>query len=197
MYGWVPLLFTGNCHNIVSWLYSNTKCKIKSLKFERQTLAVEEHIPLVTAPPPCEVCHLLFTGEDTEPRRLAWGAQLMGDRVGMPSRAVWSQSRWWWLWCDPDEQLMQVYKLPWDREKHSWVPVMDMGWHVLLKRVLHFHVTCYFSPLENPCPQVQRAHVHPLPSSLATLCLLYRKHPARSCGKLKEQSDVVSVFKRS
>ena len=26
MYGWVPLLFTWNYHNIVHWLYSNTKC---------------------------------------------------------------------------------------------------------------------------------------------------------------------------
>ena len=25
MYGWVPLLFTWNHHNIVNWLYSNTK----------------------------------------------------------------------------------------------------------------------------------------------------------------------------
>ena len=25
MYGWVPLLLTWNYHNIVNWLYSNTK----------------------------------------------------------------------------------------------------------------------------------------------------------------------------
>ena len=80
------------------WLSSSAvHCKIKSLKFERQILTVEEHPRPVTAPPPCEACHLLFNREDTEPKRLARGGQLAGDRVGIPPRAVWTQSLWWWL----------------------------------------------------------------------------------------------------
>ena len=31
MYGWVPSPFTWNCHDIVNWLYSNTKCWKKSV----------------------------------------------------------------------------------------------------------------------------------------------------------------------
>ena len=32
MYGWVPWLFTWNYHNIVNWLYPNTKQKLKKSK---------------------------------------------------------------------------------------------------------------------------------------------------------------------
>ena len=32
MYGWTPVLFTRNCHNIINWLYPNTKQNIKKIK---------------------------------------------------------------------------------------------------------------------------------------------------------------------
>ena len=33
MYGWVPLLFTWNYHNIVNQLYPNTKQKVQKKKY--------------------------------------------------------------------------------------------------------------------------------------------------------------------
>ena len=41
MYGWVPLLFTWNCHDIVNWLYPNIKLKVQKTKNKRETLILQ------------------------------------------------------------------------------------------------------------------------------------------------------------
>ena len=154
---------------ILQYKMQNRKCEVWKTNSD-----VGEHAPLGTAPPP--VRSVIFSLQ-VRTLRLARGGQLVGDRAGIPPRAVM-----WPRWAgDPGVKtaVEQTETQLSSCDGHRW-------WHVLLNCLLHFHVMCYFSPLENPCAWVHRARVHPLLSSSATLCLSYWKHPARSCGKLKE-----------
>ena len=49
MYGWVPSLFSWNYHNIVNWLYSNTKLKVVKKKKNFESEATESFGDLLAA----------------------------------------------------------------------------------------------------------------------------------------------------
>ena len=143
----------------------SAKSKVWSLK-DRYWL-LKSTPPPVTAPHPCEACHLLFTREDTEPKRLALGGQLVGESWDstqsrlVPKPVVVAV-------CDPDEQLIQVYKLPWDRQKHSWVPAMHTGGD------MYFWSVYYISMLR-VIFLLWKTHVHGSKGPMSILsCLLWQ-----------------------